>query len=160
MPLARFRALSAVARAGDIGADVATVHRAIGRGNRWGSKWELTALEAIGLVQVEGPPEDEDPKAVRIYRLAAEYRDVYESVGAFSSSLSRENAETGPASVEPTDSYTSAPSPVTGNGRPLIGDDGFAQHLLDALERNLMTQGEVEQALAAHEFVRASRARW
>ena len=41
--------------------------------------------------------------------------------------------------------------------RPLIGDDGFAAYLADALHREVMTQREVEQALAAHEFIRSQR---
>jgi hypothetical protein len=55
VPLARFRALRAVADDGP--ATVSSVWQAIGRGNRWGAKWELTALEAIGMVEVAGPTE-------------------------------------------------------------------------------------------------------
>jgi hypothetical protein len=86
VPLARFRALREVAESPE--ATVASVHRAIGRGNRWGAKWELIALEAIGMVEVEGTPEDEDPKAIRVYRLAEQYQEVYESVGSFYTPLS------------------------------------------------------------------------
>ena len=39
----------------------------------------------------------------------------------------------------------------------LIGNDGFAAFLSDALQREVMTQREVEQALAAHEFIRSQR---
>lgn len=81
VPLARIRALRAVAAAGD-GANVADVHRGIGRGNRWAAIWELDALEAIGLVHVEGPSRDEDPHGKRIYTLAPEWREVYESVAS------------------------------------------------------------------------------
>ena len=41
--------------------------------------------------------------------------------------------------------------------RPLIGDNGYAAFLADALHREVMTQLEVEQALAAHEFIRSQR---
>jgi hypothetical protein len=106
VPLARFRALTEVAD-NAVGATVASVHRAIGRGNRWGAKWELLALEAIGMIEVEGIDEDDDPKATRVYTLADEYRQVYESVGSpygssSSDSLLREKTE-----GEPTLSYTS-----------------------------------------------------
>ena len=37
---------------------------------------------------VEGPDEDDDPKATRTYSLSEQYREVYESVGSLSSSLS------------------------------------------------------------------------
>jgi len=86
VPLARFRALREVAESPL--ATVASVFRAIGRGNRWGAIWELTALEAIGIVEVEGTPADEDPKATRVYRLAEDYAQVYESVGSFYTPLS------------------------------------------------------------------------
>lgn len=81
VPLARMRVLQAVLEAGDIGASVADAHRALVRGNRWAAIWELDALEAIGLVEVEGRPRDEDPQAHRVYKLAAAYREVCESVG-------------------------------------------------------------------------------
>ena len=55
VPLARMRVLRAVAEAGEPGATVSDAHRALIRGNRWAAIWELDALEAIGLVQVEGP---------------------------------------------------------------------------------------------------------
>jgi hypothetical protein len=79
IPLARMRALSAVIEAGEVGADVSAVHRALKRGNRWAAIWELDALEAIGLVDVEGPPRHEEPKGRRLYRLADDYRKVYEN---------------------------------------------------------------------------------
>ena len=81
VPLARMRVLRAVAEAGDRGATVSDAHRALIRGNRWAAIWELDALEAIGLVDIEGPSRDEDANATRVYRLADEYRGVYESVG-------------------------------------------------------------------------------
>jgi hypothetical protein len=80
VPLARIKALRAVAATGEAGATVADVHRALGRGNRWAAIWELDAVEAIGLVHVEGPPRDENPGAARIYRLNPEWREVYENV--------------------------------------------------------------------------------
>jgi hypothetical protein len=88
VPLARFRALREVAESPQ--ATVASVHRAIGRGDRWGAKWQLTALEAIGMVEVSGPTEEEDPKATRAFSLKAEYRDLYETVGSFYTPLSIE----------------------------------------------------------------------
>ena len=98
IPLTRLRALRDVADSG--GATVASVHRAIGRGDRYGAKWELAALTAIGILDVHGPDEDDDPKATRLYTLKADYQHVYESVGASSIALSIEAAK-------PTDSYTS-----------------------------------------------------
>jgi hypothetical protein len=86
VPLARFRALREVAETEM--ATVASVHRALGRGNRWAAKWELMALEAIGLVDVEGVSEDDDPAATRVYMLKDVYRGVYESVGSLFNCLS------------------------------------------------------------------------
>jgi hypothetical protein len=88
VPLARFRALREVSDSPM--ASVASVHRAIGRGNRWAAKWELMALEAIGMINVDGISEDDDPAAIRVYSLKDEYRGVYESVGSFFNSLSKE----------------------------------------------------------------------
>jgi hypothetical protein len=68
IPLARRKALEHVASDGH--ATVSSTLRAIGRGDRWAAKWELTALEAIGMVELEGPDELEDPRATRVYRLA------------------------------------------------------------------------------------------
>ena len=45
----------------------------------------------------------------------------------------------------------------TSTNGPLIGDDGFPAFLADALRRGVATELEVEQALAAHEFVRSAR---
>jgi hypothetical protein len=81
VPLARMRVLRAVAEAADPGATVSDAHRALIRGNRWAAIWELDALDAIGLVEVEGPTREEDATATRVYRLADQYRGVYESVG-------------------------------------------------------------------------------
>jgi len=81
VPLARMRVLQAVVEAEETGATVAVAHRALIRGNRWAAIWELDALEAIGLVTVEGTPRDEDPHAHRFYRLAEAYRKVCENVG-------------------------------------------------------------------------------
>jgi hypothetical protein len=105
VPLARFKALREVAR--DDAATVTSVHRAIGRGNRFSARWELTALQAIGMVEVEGPDEEEDPKATRVYKLADEYREVYESVASLSVSLSKEGEEEPFSRGRPTDAYTS-----------------------------------------------------
>ena len=90
VPLPRMRALRAVVDAGDPGCTVADVHRALVRGNRWAAIWELDALEAIGLVDADGPTRDEDPKAIRVYTLASEYRDEYENVASLSIALSIE----------------------------------------------------------------------
>lgn len=81
VPLARMRVLRAVLEAGDIGASVSDAHRALVRGNRWAAIWELQALEAIGLVVVEGTPADEDANAHRVYKLAPTYQKVCENVG-------------------------------------------------------------------------------
>lgn len=81
VPLARMRVLQAVVDAGDMGVSVADAHRALIRGNRWAAIWELDALEAIGLVTVEGKPRDEEPNAHRNYRLSDAYREVCESAG-------------------------------------------------------------------------------
>jgi hypothetical protein len=108
VPLARLRALHEVASA-DM-ATVASVHRAIGRGNRWGAKWELAALEAIGMVDVHGPSEDEDPKATRTYTLHPDYRQVYETVGSLFSPLSNEEQKDAMQRGGPTDSHTPKPA--------------------------------------------------
>jgi hypothetical protein len=80
VPLARLRALRCCAETHL--ANVSDVWKAIGRGNRYGAKWELDALEAIGLVTVIGPSEDDDPKAERRYVLTEGWRGVYESVAS------------------------------------------------------------------------------
>jgi hypothetical protein len=100
VPLARMRALRAVVESGDIGATVSDAHRALIRGNRWAALWELQALEAIGLVVVEGTPADEDPSAHRVYKLADTYRKVCENVGRpliFSLNKGEENVSNGEA---------------------------------------------------------------
>jgi hypothetical protein len=84
VPLGRMRALRAIADTPDPGCTVTDVHRALIRGNRWAALYELDALEAIGLITVHGPSRDEDAKATRVYALADEYREVYESVTSFS----------------------------------------------------------------------------
>jgi len=104
VPLARLRALREIADTNMT--TVASVHRAIGRGNRWGAKWELAALEAIGMIDVTGVSEDEDPKATRTYALKPDYRDVYESVGSLSIALSIEQEESNARTGEATDSHT------------------------------------------------------
>ena len=81
VPLARMRVLRAIVESGDMGCTVADAHRALVRGNRWAAIWELDALEAIGLVTVEGPSRDEEPAAHRVYKLAAAYEEVCENVG-------------------------------------------------------------------------------
>jgi hypothetical protein len=86
IPLARRKALEHVAASPM--ATVSSTLRAIGRGNRWSAKWELTALEAIGMVDIDGTGEDEDPQATRVYRLAGRYQGVYESVASFFAPLS------------------------------------------------------------------------
>jgi energy-coupling factor transporter ATP-binding protein EcfA2 len=102
VPSARFKAIEAVAE--NEMATVASVLRSIGRGNRWTAKWELGALVAIGMIEVEGPDEDEDAKATRVYQLAPNYREVYESVSL--SLRAAEDRERIYRSV-PTTSYTS-----------------------------------------------------
>jgi hypothetical protein len=86
VPVARWKAFRHVAEGEAV--TVSSTWRAIGRGNRWGAKWQLTALEAIGLVDVDGPDEDTEPNAVRIYRLEPALADLYESVASFFTPLS------------------------------------------------------------------------
>lgn len=95
VPLARMRVLTAVAKSGDQGVTVADVHRALVRGNRWAAIYELDALDAIGILTVEGPHRDDEPKATRVYRLSEEWRDVYASVGFSCDSLSNERENVG-----------------------------------------------------------------
>lgn len=96
VPAARMKALHAVADRYEHGASVSDVHRALGRGNRWAARWELDALDAIGLVDVTGPPQDEEASAARVYRLAADWQGVYESVAfSYASSSYREEATEG-----------------------------------------------------------------
>jgi hypothetical protein len=87
IPPTREKAIRALADAGEAGATVTDVHKAFGRGNRYAAIWQLDCLEAIGLASVEGTPRDEDPTAVRCYRIADEWADevarVYASVGRF-----------------------------------------------------------------------------
>jgi hypothetical protein len=97
VPLARMRALHAVARAECRGATVTDVHRGLGCGNRWAAIWELDALTAIGLVVMDGPSRDEDPQATRRYRLADEWRGVYENVALPRTPLSLREEDTGSA---------------------------------------------------------------
>jgi hypothetical protein len=78
VPQGRMRALTRVAAAKTGGTTVSDVHRGLGRGSRWAALWELDALEAIGLVEVEGVPRDEDPAASRLYRLADDWRQVWD----------------------------------------------------------------------------------
>jgi hypothetical protein len=114
VPLARFKALREVADS-EL-ATVSSVWRAIGRGNRWGAKWELMALEAIGMVEVDGNPDD--PAATCAYTLADQYRGVYESVGSpYASPLS--SALSVPLNAEsqresPTLSYTCVTGDTSG----------------------------------------------
>jgi hypothetical protein len=100
VPLARMRVLRAVVEREEYGATVADAHRALIRGNRWAAIWELDALEAIGMVVIEGTPRDEDPQAHRVYKLADAYREVCESVGRpliFSLDKEEENVTNGEA---------------------------------------------------------------
>lgn len=106
VPLGRMRALRAVAELGEAGATVSDVHRALIRGNRWAAIWELDALDAIGLVDVEGPSREEDRNAHRVYRLNDAYRKVYESVGRPLSSLPNKEKKDKDRGSVPTDSHT------------------------------------------------------
>ena len=94
VPLARMRALHAIATT-EAGATVADIHRGLGRGNRWAAIWEIDALEAIGLLDIVGPPRDEDPSATRYYKLKSEWRQVYENVACSHVSRSIEEEEEG-----------------------------------------------------------------
>lgn len=120
VPLARFRALREVA--GTEQATVSSVHRALGRGNRWAAKWELTALEAIGMVDVDGTSEDEDAKAVRVYTLRDEYRKVYESAASFYTPLSLREGDTTHTYKGGTDSHTPEAAPDAAS-RDWYGDE-------------------------------------
>jgi hypothetical protein len=122
VPLARMRALQAVADTNDEGATIADVHRGLGRGNRWAAIWELDALDAIGLVHVEGPSREEDPHATRHYKLAAEWRQVYESVASYTSLPSRKENNAGSSPRIRTLDGLEEPNP---NGAParLEGSD-------------------------------------
>jgi hypothetical protein len=97
VPLARMRALHAVARADSNGATVADVHRGLRCGNRWAAIWELDALTAIGLVDMDGPSRDENPQATRRYHLDETWREVYENVGLPRTPLSLREATVGSA---------------------------------------------------------------
>jgi hypothetical protein len=56
-------------------------HRSLIRGNRWAAIWELDALEAIGLVRIEGPSREDEPASHRTYHLTDDYLKLCESVG-------------------------------------------------------------------------------
>lgn len=121
IPLARMRALTAVAESGDDGTTVSGVLRGLGRGSRWTAIWELDALEAIGLVEATGPSRDEDPSATRLFTLAADWQEVYTSVASSLTALStREDyggktlrSCTPPAAEE---DWSSEPGPPSTNG--------------------------------------------
>jgi hypothetical protein len=93
VPLARMRALQAIAAAGETGATVTDVHRGLGRGSRWAALWEIDALDAIGLIDIEGPTRDEDPSATRLHSLNEDWRGVYTSVACSHSPLSIQEVE-------------------------------------------------------------------
>jgi hypothetical protein len=156
VPLARFRALREVADSEP--ATVSSVWRAIGRGNRWGAKWELTALEAIGMVEFEGPDEEVDKNATRVYKLADEYRGLYESVDSFSTSLLLERCDRKEAQGDPTESY----SPVDLGGAEVgpepklifvAGDDGYLDLLEAAVDAGHVTPAEATARLWLHELL-------
>jgi hypothetical protein len=109
LPPTREKTLRALLAAGDVGANVSDVHESLGRGNRYAAIWALEELEAVGMVDVEGEPRDENPKAVRIYRLRGEWlaavREVYEGVASHSLALSIEREQA-------TDAYTSGAETV------------------------------------------------
>jgi hypothetical protein len=94
VPLARMRALEAIADITDAGlrATVSDVQRALRRGNWWGAKWECDALAAIGLVT-----ETRDGEDAIYYELATAYRPLYESVGFSCTPLSNEGNRRGRA---------------------------------------------------------------
>ena len=68
-----------------------------------GAKWELAALEAIGMVEVEGPDEFDDPQATRLYGSADATEGCTKSSPLSYSSLSIGDGNGG---EQPTDSYT------------------------------------------------------
>jgi hypothetical protein len=117
VPLARMRVLRAVMEAGEIGASVADAHRALIRGNRWAAIWELDALEAIGLVEVDGTPRDGDPNAHRVYKVADAYIKVCENVGRpliFSLNKEEESGRNGKAADAFAHPQSESPSAIRG----------------------------------------------
>jgi hypothetical protein len=91
VPLARMRALSAIADLTEYGASasVSDVQRSLKRGNWWAAKWECDALTAIGLVK-ETRTEDD----ALVYELAGDYKTLYASVGFSCASLSTTGKDT------------------------------------------------------------------
>jgi hypothetical protein len=62
-----------------------------------------------------------------------------------------------PIREEKRPSTPTAPEfPTTTKREPQLGEDGYGAHLAEALSNGHATKLEVEQALAAHEFVRAT----
>jgi hypothetical protein len=92
VPLARFRALRAVADH-PVGATVSDVQRALGRGNWWAAKWELDALTTIGIAtetraEINGVEQT-------IYALDPRYGGLYESVAFSCTPPSNKREDTG-----------------------------------------------------------------
>ena len=92
IPFARRKAFEHV-----VTSDFATVSstwNAIGRGSWWSAKWELAALEAIGIVETESTGSDADDEATTVvYRLTTRYKAVCTSVASFFTPLSIKGEE-------------------------------------------------------------------
>ena len=84
--LARWKAFLHVAAEGQ--ATVSSTLRAIGRGDWYGARWELVALEAVGIVESDSVGSGDETPSLRAWRLAAPYRPLYESVASLFTSLS------------------------------------------------------------------------
>jgi hypothetical protein len=121
LPPTREKTLRTLFEVGEVGANVSDVRAGMGRGNRFAALWALESLEAVGMVDVEGAPRDEDPKAVRIYRLRDEWsaaaRKVYEVVACTLSQLSVIGGEA-------THAYTSNGAPAQGLEQVDEDEDG------------------------------------
>ena len=96
-------------------ATVEHVRRALGRANWYVAKWELDALETIGLVATEVVEINEREETV--YRLADEYRGLYTNVAFSRTSPSNKRESSrgaGYVSVDPSDDSQSG-SAAPGN---------------------------------------------
>jgi hypothetical protein len=123
VPLARMRALRAVAEAPPAGATVSDVHRALQRGNRWAAIWELDALTAIGITHEHGPSRDEHPEAARHYTIAPEWQHLCELVARPHTSPLKREETTGsaPRIRTPPPADDAAPPALPAGGLPVSG---------------------------------------
>jgi hypothetical protein len=91
VPLARMRTLGAVAESPP-GATVEDVRRALRRANWYVARWELDALESIGLVV--GKDVEINGRGETAYALAGEYRGLYTNVASSCTSPPNKREET------------------------------------------------------------------